>query len=94
MLLHTKDGERLPISLTLQSSSRLSPHLSGSEGDERMPLVKTSHVLQLACLQTPIMGSVSLWGTLNTFPLIEPEKPVACESQLEVQCPFLTDSAG
>lgn len=50
VLLHTKDGERLLISLTLQSSLRLSPHLSGSEGGERMPLVKTSHMLQLVCL--------------------------------------------
>lgn len=52
VLLHTKDGERPLISLTLQSSLRLSPHLSGSKGNEKVPLVKASHVLQCLPLGT------------------------------------------
>lgn len=93
-LPHTKDGERLLVSLTLQSSSKLSPYFNGSKGDERMPLVKTSCVLQLASLQPAIMGSLSLWGTLSTFPLMQNQKSQLHVKAREAQCPFLTGSAG
>lgn len=48
--VNTYQGWGRMISLTLQSSSRLSLHLGGFEENERMLSVKTSHVLQLACL--------------------------------------------
>lgn len=80
VLLHTKDGERLLIFSTCNLPQGL---IHTSIDPERMPLLKTNHMLQLSSFQKPITGSLSLMGNPEHLSLAQNQKSQLCAKAKE-----------